>query len=62
MIKRELKSLMLKLHLNVGTSWNIYLPLISDSIITKQNIRIGDLHSDLTKKIHLQDWMEAWRK
>lgn len=26
---------MLKLHLNAGTIWNIYLPLILDSIITK---------------------------
>lgn len=35
MVKRELKSPLLKLHLNVGTIWNIYLPLILDSIITK---------------------------
>lgn len=35
MIKRELKSPLLKLHLNVGAIWNIYLPLILDSIITK---------------------------
>lgn len=37
MIKRELKSPLLKLHLNVGTIWNIYLPLILDSIITREN-------------------------
>ena len=35
MIKRELKSPLLKLHLNVGAIWNLYLPLILDSIITK---------------------------
>lgn len=25
-------------------------------------IRTGDLQNELTEKIHLQDWMEAWRK
>lgn len=39
-IKRELKSPLLKLHLNVGTSWNFYLLLISDSIITKRKFKL----------------------
>lgn len=49
---------MLKLHLNVGTSWNFYLLLISDSIITKRKFKLVTYRR---KKIHLQDWMEAWR-
>ena len=39
-IKRELKSPLLKLHLNVGACWNIYLLLISDSIITKGKFKL----------------------
>lgn len=49
MIKRKLKSPLLKLHLNAGTIWNIYLPLILDFIITK-------------KKFELVTYRMIWRK
>lgn len=63
MFKRELKSTLLKLHLNVGTSWNILSSTHLRLRYHQAKIRIGDLTEWADeKKIHLQDWMEAWRK
>ena len=67
MIKRELKSLLLKLNLNIGTRWNIYLSLILDSIFTTRKFKLmtyrmpeeknspPGLDGSMRKMLHLLD-------